>query len=225
MIRQSWWVRLVLGLFAVPLLVGTGLAQGPILRGQVVDPDGLPVTGITVSLHHVTDSGGSEVGRAVSDQEGRFEIALVGEGNGGVYFAATRFDGTLYMGEPFRTLAEASADYRILIGAGGITGGSAAGPALQPPGSPGDRQGRGAVALLLAAIGIAVVLFPLLRLRRGPLAVRTVLAELAELEEAHASRPGGPAAGTEAEYLAARAALHSRLRALSRPRVNAADLH
>jgi hypothetical protein len=214
-----WRARALLALLtllAAPALSNPHLlpvllhAQSPALRGQVVDPEGQAVAGITVSLHRVTDGGGAEVGRAVSDQEGRFEIDL-SSGGEGVYFAATRFEGALYMGEPFRTLAEVSEDYRIVIGVGGVAGGLA----QQPPIGSTDQRPGWAGLLLFAIIGIAAVALPLRRARRGPLAVRTLLAEIAELDEGHTSLAAEAKKAAEGEYLAARTELFSRLRALS----------
>ncbi len=225
MIPQRWSIHnspaflTLLAVLVLPAAAQRLHAQSPELSGQVVDPAGLPVAGITVSLHRVTDSGGAEVGRAISDQEGRFAIGLEGASDGGVFFAATRFDGTLYMGEPFRTLAEAPTAYRIVIGSGGIAGGAA----QQAPGRPADRQGW--VILLFTVLGVTAVALPFWRSRRGPRALRTLLADLAELEEDLAALPVEARATAEGEYLVAREALRTRLRALSGARTHAADLH
>jgi hypothetical protein len=194
-------------------------AQRPDLRGRVVDPDGRPVAGISVTLHHVTDSGGAEVGRAISAADGSFAIEMREIEGGGVYFAATRFDGALYMGNPFHTLAEATDDYRIVIGVGGIAGGAAA-PELA---RPADRTGW--VVLLFVLLGAGAVIVPLRRARRGPFALRTILADLAELEEENARRPAAGRLATDTEYRARRDALRTRLREFSGAPVHAADSH
>lgn len=191
-----------------PAIAGQPLQE--LLRGEVVDPSGLPVAGITVSLHRVGDSGGAELGRALTDREGRFEIEVGDDDGSGVYFAATRFEGVLYMGEVFRTLQEAPADYRIVIGVGGIDGGMA-----QPlPLDGAESRGRGMI-LLLAALGVGAVLVPVLRARRGPYQLRAALAEVAELDEAHAALPETERVARGDSYRAARAELYERIRHLS----------
>jgi len=206
--------RSVLGIAAILLLI-TSLdlrAEGAeqILRGAVTDPAGLPVGGITVSLHQVSESGGAEVGRALTDSDGRFEIpidesALLAQG---VFFAATRFDGVLFMGDPFRSLDEMPTDYRIVIDGSGITGGFAQPMAGGPP-----RDQGWIVGAILALIGVSVVLLPLIRARRGPIRVRTTLTELAELEEAYATAEGG--IGAE-EYDERKRTLYDRLYQLTK---------
>lgn len=222
--RLSWWRG---HLLSIPLLLLLGSvlasplhAQYPVLRGQVVDPDGRPVSGISVTLHHVTDGGGAEVGRALSDHEGKFSIEP-GEGVvGGVYFAATRFEGALYMGNPFRSLDEVTDDYRIVIGVGGIAGGAA----FQEP--PDSAAGQGWLVLLaFALLGLGAVVVPLRRGRRGPGSHRAILVELAELEECHALRSPEARQAAEGAYRAQRAALRARLQELSRVPVHAADHH
>lgn len=218
MIQISGWYRaaiLFLSLLVFPALL---VAQAPRLRGQVTDPAGLPVAGITVSLHRVSEGGGAEVGRALSDAEGRFEIELDPDLADGIYFAATRFDGTLYMGEPFRTVAEAPSDYRVVIGSGGVAGG----PAVQAGEQPTEPQGLG-VVLIFVALGVAAVGIPLWRSRRGPHAVRGVLVELAELDEHFAAQPGTTRTMSEPEYRAAREELRARLKLLAGAQADAAD--
>lgn len=217
--RRSW---LLLVLLLLPALAAAAQAQRPALRGQIVDPEGRAVAGVAVSLHHVSDGGGAEVGRAVSDLEGWFEIEFAGAGDAGdgVYFAATRFDGTLFMGEPFRSFAELPAAYQIVIGVGGIGGG----PALSAPEGSVPSRGWG-VFLLCAALGIVVVLLPFRRARRGPLAVRTLLADLAALDEGHAALSLETRTAGAAEYLSVREGLRARVWALAGTRTDAADQH
>lgn len=215
----SWWARPILALLIVPFLSAAAIAQSPTLRGKIIDPEGRPVTGLPVSLHHVSEAGGVEVGSAVSDREGHFEIDL-GETGGaeGVFFAASRFDGALYMGEPFRTIAEIPDPYQIVIGVGGIGGG----PAVPMTSGESDSRGLG-IVILFAALGLIAVLLPLWRGRRGPQAVRALLADLAELDERQLSVPVGARALDEAEYQMMRTRLRERIRVLSGAGSDAAD--
>lgn len=217
---------LLLAVFASPLRAQDDRAlqdqelRGPALQGRVVDTEGRPVSGIPVTLHHVTEGGGSEVGRALSDQEGRFVIEPGATLAGGVYFAATRFDGALYMGTPFRTFGEVPEDYRIVIGGDGIVGGAAI------PGPVSAERGQGwGVLLFFGLVGLAAVVVPLRRARRGPLAYRTILTELAELEERQAALSPQSRQAMEGEYREQRAALRARLKELTSVPVHAADNH
>jgi hypothetical protein len=196
---QRHWMRFLFAWALIPLLTGGLAAQQPVLRGRVLDPEGRAISGATVSLHHVAERGGAEVGQAVSDREGRFAIAVEPrEGEGGVYFAATRFDGTLYMGAPFRTLAEVDGEYGIVVGAGGVDG---LGGVAEPPSAPASGLRGWGLGLVLAAIAAAAILRPLRRARREPYRSRSLLLELAELEE-----------GPGAEDRARRESLRARLR-------------
>lgn len=197
------------------LLPSIAGAQGPVLRGQVADPEGLPVAGITVSLHRVNDEGGMEVGKGVSDAAGNFEIEIDPALEGGVFFAATRFEGTLYMGEPFRSLTDLPAEYRVVVGEGGFAGGPAVQPAPNSAPDPADeRRGLG-VILIFAAIGIAAIGLPIIRYRQGPYRARRILVEIAELDEDFSSQPAETQAIEEPDYRARRAALYSRLEELA----------
>ena len=58
------------------------LGRGGILRGQVVDPQGRPQPGLAVVLRQP----GGEVGRATSDEEGRFRFTRL---RGGLYHVSS----------------------------------------------------------------------------------------------------------------------------------------
>lgn len=196
-------------------------AQTPALRGRVLDAAGEPVTGATVVLHHVTESAGGEVGRTTSGPDGSFELRFDAGGRSGLYFAATRYEGALYVGVPFRDPAEAGPDYRIIVGENpaGVTAGSAAGD------GPADPL-PWLVGALLGIVAVGVVLRPVLARRRGAYAVRSLLAELAVLEERHAEREAELAPEVRAAYHARRERLRARLRELSQPPASyAADQH
>lgn len=180
MMRRHW-IRFLLAWAFLPLIAGTLAAQEPVLRGRVLDPEGRAVAGATVSLHHVAEGGGAEVGQGVSDREGRFTIVVEpSEGEGGVYFAATRLDGTLYMGAPFRTLSEVEGEYGIVVGTGGVDG---IGGVAEAPSDPAAGLRGWGLALILAALAATAILRPLRRARREPYRSRTLLLELAEFEE------------------------------------------
>lgn len=193
------------------LLCGTLHAQSRVLRGRVLDPGGGPVADQVVAVHRVVGADGGEVGRATTDEDGRFELELEPGSGGGIYFAATRFEDKLYMGPPFRSLGEVGDDYVIVVGVnpiGGFTSPGAAAPTSGPP----DGAMNGPVLAILGVVGVlglVLVLRPLLPQERRRHATRTLLLELAALEERRAQ-----ASPEEAEALAARAErIRARLRA------------
>ena len=127
---RAWSAALFLLLVAsLPLQ-----AQTSELRGRVFGPDGEPVAGVSVVLHRVTDDGGTEVGRAVSDGDGAFVIDAGEVTPGGLYFAATRHDGSLFMGPIFRDLREIDSEYVIVVGLNAVGGAATPGPP-PPPGA------------------------------------------------------------------------------------------
>lgn len=196
---RAWSAALFLLLVAsLPLQ-----AQTSELRGRVFGPDGEPVAGVSVVLHRVTDDGGTEVGRAVSDGDGAFVIDAGEVTPGGLYFAATRHDGSLFMGPIFRDLREIDSEYVIVVGLNAVGGAATPGPP-PPPGA-----GRGwLVGLLLGGVGLAFVVRPFLARRRAH-PDRAILLELAEIEDRLAV--DGPGAEADRER---RDMLRARLREL-----------
>jgi len=194
------WVALA----AAPL-IAQNRAAGSGLVGRVVDAEGRAVAGQTVSVHRVSQSGGEEVARATADAEGRFELEFDTDA-AGTYFVATRYQGGLYVGPMFRDLSEAPPDYVLVVGRDPIAIG--AGPAVSS--TPPPRPAAWPLVLAIGVVGAGVVLFPVAARRNRPRAVRTLLHELAILEERRAE---GRVA--DEAYEAARSALRKRLRDLA----------
>ncbi|HEX7049559.1 MAG TPA: hypothetical protein VF188_05055 [Longimicrobiales bacterium] len=208
-------------LAAAAILCSTTVAAGQsedVLRGRVIGPEGLPVAGAAVALHHVSPTaGGAEVGRAIAGPDGSFEVRIPpGTAADGVFFAATRFDGKLYMGVPFRKSDGVPSDYVIAVRA---DAGIAAGPAV--PGGAAPRPLPWWVAVPIGLAALWVVARPLLPAGRA-YAARSLLLALAELEERSAARAPGGADEDHAE----RAALRARLRTITGTvAAHAADQH
>lgn len=189
---------LVLG--GAPVVAQQGGAREG-LSGRVIDADGRPVAGLAVSVHRVSQTGGEEVARSTTDVDGRFQLAFDTE-TPGTYFVATRYEGGLYVGQMFRELSEAPEDYVLVVGREPIAIGAGPAGATTPPPAPPTWP----LLLLIGAIGVGVVLFPVFARRNGPRAVRTLVHELAILEERRAAGRVG-----DAEYAEARAALRERV--------------
>jgi hypothetical protein len=165
-----------------------------ILQGRAVTAAGEPVPSLTVSLHRVVGESGTVVGQGLSGQEGRFEIEIPPDSSGNaVYFAATDFQGEMYIGQPFRPPLPPDVSYLIIVGPGGVSASAAnaaAGPAPVAAEPQRDVSPR-AVLLILAAIALTMAAVVLLVRRRVPpdASRRRALLEMAILEENAAARP------------------------------------
>ena len=197
------------GLFSFALLHAPLGAQET-LRGRVADAEDAPVAAAVVLLHAVTDGSGRELGRDTAAADGSFEMSFAFE-EGPVYFVATRVNGEIFMGEPFREPPAAG----IVLRAGpGVEPLSMDGLGAVPtpgaaPAAPAQGSDGGAiwVAVIAAAVLGLVGLLVSRSRRRAPRA-RELLLEIARLDEARATAPGGPADQAGA---ARRAALSARL--------------
>jgi hypothetical protein len=104
---------LLLALFAADVA-----AQGSTtLRGRAVDPQGQPVGNAEVVLHRVGSSGGARVAVDTTDADGNFSLSTAETADSSaVYFAATRQNENLYVGEFVRPPLEQASPYELLVG-------------------------------------------------------------------------------------------------------------
>ena len=157
-------------------------AQQQAIRGRVIDPAGEPVAGQQVMLHRVTEEGGATIAQTVTDSAGSFELRAAEDVATGVFFVATRWQGSVQIGPMLRPPFPADGEYLLRIGAQPETGIGPVIPAAAPPSPPRQLAFSAAalVALLasMAWIGIR---------SSGPSRRRRLLARLARLEEAAAS--------------------------------------
>lgn len=178
--------RLFVVLLWCAILIRPAAGQ-QIINGRVVAGTA-PVPDQVVSLHHVTDDGGNTLATATTDEAGRFEFAVANLPSQGIFFAATRYENQLYIGEPFRR-SEQPADYVVAVGPGATPielGGAGAATQAPPPPSPSERR-AGLVVVLITALlfgGVAVLM-----IRKNTPPQRRVLLEIAELDERNAARP------------------------------------
>lgn len=209
-------------------------AQQAVLRGRVVNAAGEPVGDQAVSLHRVSAAGGTTVARATSGADGRFELTMTAAPSDALYFAATRYDGGLYIGTPFRLPAPAGSEYVIVVGPGateaaailqqalsGGAGTDAAGAGTDAAAGTDavvDAQDQGtaewplALAIASTAAAAALVGWRWTARRRMP-ARRRLLLELAELEEHLDARAGEVDTAEWDGFQRQRNALRQRLRA------------
>ncbi len=198
-------------------------AQGGALHGRVLDPAGKPVAGQDVALHRVTQAGGAMVATARTDPEGRFELAVpaTAPADSAVFFVAARYEGQLYIGQPFRPPVPAATEYDVTVGVGAVSPGplGSTGTGLaQAQAAQSTRTGgvpRWLPELLLGLIVAGALGWALLEWlrRRRRLSNRELLVRIAELDEAHGA--AGSDAATAAEYRARRDALVARFEAMA----------
>ncbi|HEX9108172.1 MAG TPA: carboxypeptidase-like regulatory domain-containing protein, partial [Longimicrobiales bacterium] len=101
----------LLAVCALALLSRAALAQAP-LPGQVLDPAGKPVAGQRVTLHEVNQASGAMVDSALTDAQGRFTVRVpTPPDTNTIFFVATRWQGELFIGTPFRPPLPAGVTY------------------------------------------------------------------------------------------------------------------
>jgi hypothetical protein len=111
--RPTALIAVLLSLAAVPV----SAQQGTALRGRAVDPEQRPVANAEVVLHRVGGAGGARLAVDTTDAAGNFElISAEAPDPAAVYFAATRRDGQLYVGEFVRAPLESAVPYELLVG-------------------------------------------------------------------------------------------------------------
>jgi len=172
------------------------------LHGTVVDSAGKPVAGQKLTLHRVNATGGAMVDSATSDDQGRFTVHVPAERDtSAVFFAATRWQGQLYIGTPFKPPVPEGGRYTVVVGVNPVNmGPAAAGGAAGAGMETGPAGGTGApapsaldssaatrwfLAVILALVALGAIGYALLgALReRGRERRRQLLARLAALDE------------------------------------------
>lgn len=199
------------GLFAFSTLA----AQDVDVRGVVVDPEGDPVPGLAVALHRVGDEGGAQVALGETDAEGRFAIPVALPADSAIYFATTRYNGRLHVGTPFRgPIADAGEQLISLNAAENPPVGAPGAGATPPQQEPRAGLGEWLPWILLPLLTFALLVIHWRRSRQAPAVRRALLAQLAELEESHASSPEPMEGEPLARYQRERAGLRARISAL-----------
>lgn len=175
-------------LVLITLLNASGLAaQSRTVSGQV-QAAGEPVPNQPVSLHRVTEQGGTTVATDTTNAAGQFALTYVPEGGQGIHFVATRYREQLYIGETFRE-APVVASYVVEVGPGAtpINLGAAVRENAAAPSV--DRRAR-STALLIAGIILslsAALILAATRFRSSP--TRKLLVEIGDLDNRHLQQP------------------------------------
>jgi hypothetical protein len=187
------------------------------LYGQVIDARAEALPGIEVVLHRVTDGGGASIAWDTTDAAGGFALdAPAADASDALYFIAARWEGDLYIAEPFTSSSEADSVIVLQVGVPGTAAMSADGgePATRPATPVRVRAPfswrRWGIALV---VGLALTAFVIhLALKRGaPPERNRLLLRVAVLEEElEAAREGHQeAADLEREYAEAVARLQA----------------
>lgn len=207
--------RLRLAILALLVFALRAAAQAPsALKGVVVDPAGKPVASQKLTLHRVNATGGALVDSATTDANGRFTFRIPAETDtSAVFFAATRWQGQLFIGQPFKPPAPTGETYTVTVGVnpvemgpatggGGAPGGMGATPPEQAaPARDDSNAGRWFLVVVLALVAAGAIAYALLgsgRDRHGQRR-REILTRIAELDERAASAKGAEAAALQRE--------------------------
>ena len=185
------------------------------LRGVVLDTTGKPVARQPLSLHRVNGTGGAMVDSATTDVQGRFSVKVPAETDTtAVFFVATRWNGELYIGTPFKPPVQAGSSYAVTVGVNPVNmgpAGGAGGQATAPTGATGAPAATPAtdsssairwfVAIVLALVALGAIGYALVGAarERARLRRREILTRIAALDERALSARGDEAARLERE--------------------------
>lgn len=183
----------------LPLLAPGARAQdvpGISVRGVVLGPDNAPLPQQRVVLHRVDSSSGNTIAEAQTADDGTFVLtAPASADTSAVYFVASRYDGELYIGAPFRE-AEGGLNQVLQVGIPAMSAtsmledASSGGPGFAPPIERPATTG-GWMLLLIPLLGVvAVAAYALVPRARIP-QERALYIRVAELDERLETAPPG----------------------------------
>ncbi|HEX2166307.1 MAG TPA: carboxypeptidase-like regulatory domain-containing protein [Longimicrobiales bacterium] len=207
----------VLPLLAAALLFtgGQAAAQQPAgsISGTITGPDNAPIANQTVVLHRVQATTGATVAETMTAGDGSFTLSIPGIADTtALYFVATRYEGELYIGPPFRAGEQVSEAQVIQVGVPGtsatamLEGGGTVLP--QPVGRAATN--RNWLLLAIPLVGVAAVAIYALIPRSHVPRDRALLIRIAELDE----RMSSAQHDQRAPLFEERSRLTSQLRAL-----------
>lgn len=179
--------------------------------GRILAPDNTPVGGQHVVLHRVQEASGTTVSEAVTAADGRFTLDVPpGTDTTAIYFVATRYEGELYIGAPFRAGEQNPAGEIIQVGVPGTSATALLGGGATMPQTMGrPATSRNWLLLVIPLVGVAAVaVYALIPRGRVP-EDRALLIRVAELDERMSSVPDSE----RPSLLEERSRLTTRLRA------------
>ncbi len=174
---------------SLALLAAAPLAAQEV-AGVALGPDGNPLAGVAVVLHGVGAGGGAMAGVDTTGAAGEFRFQLPAQ-DSSVYFAALRYEGSLYVGPAIQAGGDPVTGYVLQVSPSseaGAVGAAMGNPMTPPPATarpgPGSRSSTDAGAIWLVAIlalsaaGVFVFTAPRYRARR----TREAVMEVARIE-------------------------------------------
>ncbi|MEX0892879.1 MAG: hypothetical protein WEB88_12000 [Gemmatimonadota bacterium] len=164
------------------------------LRGRVIGAAAEALADVEVVLHRVTDSGGASIAWDTTGAAGEFALpAPAADGPDALYFVAARWEGDLYIAEPFASAAEADSVIVLQVGVPGTAAMSAAADAgttaLPMGGAPAQVRPlvswrRWGIALVVGLALMGFLIYLALRRQGGGVPERNqLLLRVALLEE------------------------------------------
>lgn len=180
---------LFLALAAVP---GHALQVDIAVRGRLIGPDDAPLSAHAVVLHRVSGAEGATIAETTTSATGEFAFTIPAPADtAALYFVATRYQGELYIGPPFRALDESVAPQIIQVGIPGTSAtallNASAGPPAAAPRTP--LEDRNWLLVIVPLIGVTVALVYLVLPRGQVPHDRALLIRIAELDEKLAAAP------------------------------------
>lgn len=171
---------------ALALVAAPAVAQE--VTGVALGPDGEPLVGVTVVLHGVGAGGGAMAGTDTTGAQGEFSFDLP-DGDTNVYFAALRYEGSLYVGPAIEPGTGPVTGYVLQVeptaevgAVGAALSNATSPPPAQPRPASGSSSDTGALllvaALALTAAAVFVFTAPRYRERR----TRESVMEVARIE-------------------------------------------
>ncbi|MGH7463841.1 MAG: hypothetical protein ACREK1_01620 [Longimicrobiales bacterium] len=186
-------------LFAPAYEAAAQQPDGVTIRGRILGPDNAALPDQPVVLHRVQASQGATISESVTNVDGEFELNIPAQTDTtAVYFVATRHEGELYIGAPFRSRDENAQRQIIQVGVPGTSATAILGGTGAPLGGTGAPQSVGRpltsrnwLLLIIPLIGVAAVaIYALVPRSRVP-PDRALLIRIAELDERMSTAPGG----------------------------------
>jgi hypothetical protein len=180
----------------IAMLPAAAAAQQELtVSGRVIGADTMPMAGQPVMLHRVDAAGGATIAEDVTAADGTFRMGAPASADAeAVYFVASRLDGELYIGPPFRATDESAANQLLQVGVPAMSA-TALLEGQQAPvvGAPMRRPATPSNWLLLIVplVGVAAAALWMLIPRGTIPEQRQLLIRVAELDERLAAAPPG----------------------------------